>query len=231
MRLEILRDLNAARAARRPAVLMTHLESGEQRLVGEGDLPAGPMGEALSRQLRSGRSGLVDCEGRRLFLTVQEPAIRLVVIGAVHISQALAPMAGIVGLDLTVVDPRTAFASPERFDGTRLVADWPQDVFAATPPDRYTAVAALSHDPRIDDPSLDAALRADCFYIGALGSRKSHAARLLRLAALGHEPAALERIRAPIGLDIGAVTSAEIAVSIVAEIIAARDRKPSRTTA
>lgn len=228
MRLDLLRRLNAERAARRPAVLVTELPGGEQRLVTEEALAADPLGEALEARLRAGRSGPVEAAGRHYFLTVQEPPVRLLAIGAVHISQALAPLARIAGLDMTVIDPRTAFATPERFGDTRLVTAWPQEAFAQAPPDRFTAVAALTHDPKIDDPALDAALRAGCFYVGALGSRKTHAARVGRLAGLGHDAAALARIHAPIGLDIGAVSPAEIAVSVLAEIIAGLRRKPSR---
>jgi xanthine dehydrogenase accessory factor len=154
--------------------------------------------------------------------------VRLVVIGAVHISQALAPLAAIAGLDVTIVDPRTAFATAERFADVTLLAEWPDDAFRTVPLDRFTAVAALTHDPKIDDPALAAALRAACFYVGALGSRKTHAARLGRLGAQGFDEATLARIRAPIGLDIGAVSPAEIAVSVLGEVIASLRRKPPR---
>jgi xanthine dehydrogenase accessory factor len=186
------------------------------------------MVEPLQARLRSGKSGTVEHEGRRYFLTVQEPPVRLVVIGAVHISQALAPLAAIAGLDVTIVDPRTAFATAERFADVTLLAEWPDDAFRTVPLDRFTAVAALTHDPKIDDPALAAALRAACFYVGALGSRKTHAARLGRLGAQGFDEATLARIRAPIGLDIGAVSPAEIAVSVLGEVIASLRRKPPR---
>lgn len=150
--------------------------------------------------------------------------MRLVVIGAVHISQALAPMARALDLVVAVIDPRTAFATPERFPGIDLVAEWPDDALAGPVPplDRYCAVAALTHDPKIDDPALAAALRAECFYVGALGSRKTHAARVARLNEAGFTAAQIGRIAAPIGLDIGAVSPAEIAVSILAQIVAAQ---------
>lgn len=228
MRLELLQRLNAERAARRPAVLVTELPGGEQRLVTEDQVATDPLAEALGARLRAGRSGTVEVADRRYFLAVQEPPVRLLAIGAVHISQALAALARIAGLDVTVIDPRTAFATPERFGATALVAAWPQEAFAQAPLDRFTAVAALTHDPRIDDPALDAALRAGCFYVGALGSRKSHAARVGRLAGLGHAAETLGRIHAPIGLDIGAVSPPEIAVSILAEIIASLRRTPPR---
>lgn len=229
MRLDLLRALNVERSARRAAVLVTDLADGGQRLVKEGDIAADPLADALRTRLRAGRSGTVEAGGRASFLTVQEPAVRLVVIGAVHISQALAPLASLAGLDVTIVDPRTAFATPERFEGVRLVAEWPDDAFGHAPLDRFTAVAALTHDPKIDDPALVAALRAGCFYVGALGSRKTHAARLARLGALGFDEATLARIHAPIGLDIGAGSPAEIAVSVLGEVIGDLRRKPLRS--
>ena len=159
---------------------------------------------------------------------MQVPPVRLIAIGAVHISQALATMARLVELDVTIVDPRSAFATPERFPDVDLVAEWPEEVLPRIGLDRYTAVALLSHDPKIDDPALVAALKAECFYIGALGSRKTHGRRLERIQALGFGAEALARIHAPIGLDIGAVSPAEIAVSILGEIIAALRKKPKR---
>ncbi len=228
MRLDLLSRLNAERAARRAAVLVTDLGGGEQRLVLAPAVAADPLGAALDARLRSGRSGTVEHEGRRFFIAVQEPPVRLVAVGAVHISQALAALARVAGLDVVVVDPRTAFATPERFGDVRLVAAWPDDAFRAEPLDPFTAVAALTHDPKIDDPALRAALRAGCFYVGALGSRRTHAARADRLAAHGFDAAAVARVRAPIGLDIGAVSPAEIAVSILGEVVAALRRKPLR---
>jgi xanthine dehydrogenase accessory factor len=177
-------------------------------------------GEAVAAAIRLGRSGMAEVDGRKVFLTVHVPPVKVVVTGAVHISQAMAPIARTLGLDITVVDPRTAFATPERFPDVALIAEWPD---AALPPlgvDRYTAFVALTHDPKIDDPALEHALRAECFYIGALGSRKTHAKRVERLAAAGFDAASIARIRAPIGLDIGAVSPAEIAVAIIGEIVA-----------
>ena len=228
MRLEILSRLNAERAARRAAVVVTDLATNEQRLVPAASLEADPLAEPLATALRQGKSGTIQHDGRALFLAVQVPPVRLVVIGAVHVSQALAPMARVAGLDVTIVDPRTAFATPERFPDVALLAEWPDAAVARIGLDRFTAVAALTHDPKIDDPGLDAALRADCFYIGALGSRKTHAARVARLAAAGHSDESIARIHAPIGLDIGAVSPAEIAVSVLGEIVGALRRKPTR---
>jgi xanthine dehydrogenase accessory factor len=162
----------------------------------------------------------------KFFLTVHVPPTQLVITGAVHISQALAPIAKILGYDVTIVDPRTAFASIERFPDVKVIAEWPDVALPPLGVDHYTAFVALTHDPKIDDPALTHALAKDCFYIGALGSRKTHGRRLERLKAEGFSDAALARIHAPIGLDIGAVSPAEIAVAIMGEITA-RLRQPA----
>lgn len=219
MDLALLSTLNAERATRRATVLVTELGSGEQRLVKEADLASDPLAEIIDKQLRSGKSGNVEVDGTAWFLTVQAPPPRIVVTGAVHISQALAPMAKLLDLDVTVIDPRTAFATPERFPEVSLLAEWPEEALQKVPFDGYTAFVALTHDPKIDDPALIAALRSDCFYIGALGSRKTHGKRLERLAAVGFGEADVKRIHAPIGLDIGAVSPAEIALAILGEIV------------
>jgi len=216
-----LKKINAERKARRAAVLVTDLSDGRDRVVREGDAVAGDLGVAVGKVFRSGKSGMVEAEGRPFFLNVQLPPPRLVVIGAVHISQALAPMARIAGYDMEIIDPRTAFATPERFPDVPLFADWPETVLKDRPFDAYTAVAAVTHDPKIDDFALKAALDANCFYVGALGSRKTHARRVERLTAMGTSDAALARIRSPIGLDIGAASPAEIAVAVLAQVIAA----------
>ena len=228
MRLDLLGILNAERVARRPTVLVTDLASGEERLVKGADIAADPMAEILDAALRAGKSRGIEHEGKTLFLTVQAPPARIFCIGAVHISQALAPMARLSGFDLTIIDPRTAFATPERFPDVTLLPDWPQNVLPGLGLDQYTGVCLLTHDPKIDDPALIAALRADCFYIGALGSRKTHQKRVERMMAEGFGEAALKRIHAPIGLDIGSVSPAEIAVSVLGEIIAALRKKPLR---
>jgi xanthine dehydrogenase accessory factor len=214
-----LAALNAAKRERRAAVLVSDLTAGTSRLVAEDQTAPDVLGNEIRARLLSGKSGIVDIDGKSLFLNVHLPPPRIVVIGAVHISQALAPMAALSGFAVTIIDPRTAFATPERFAGIDLRADWPDEVFATQPLDRYSAIVAVTHDPKIDDPGLIAALQAGCFYVGALGSRKTHAKRVERLASLGFTPAALCSIRAPIGLDIGAATPAEIAVAILAEII------------
>jgi xanthine dehydrogenase accessory factor len=220
VRLETLSELNAERAARRPVIIVTDVSNGEQRLVKGKDIGTDPLSEDLAKQLRMGKSALVEAGGKKLFLNVYAPTARLVIIGAVHISQALAPLARSLDYDVTVVDPRTGFASPERFPDVPLIAEWPD---VALPPlniDQYTAFAALTHDPKIDDPALLHAFERGCFYIGALGSRKTHARRAERLKAQGAKDSDLARIHAPIGLPIGAVSPGEIAVAIMAEITA-----------
>jgi xanthine dehydrogenase accessory factor len=218
---KLLRELNAERAARRAAILVTDLSGGGDRLVREGDEVGGALGEALGAAFRSGKSGIMETDGKSLFLNVHVPPPRLVMIGAVHISQALAPMARIAGFDVEIIDPRTAFATPERFPDVALRAEWPQDVLKERPFDAYTAVAALTHDPKIDDHPLQAALEAGCFYVGALGSRKTHGRRVERLLAAGLGEEQIGRIHAPIGLAIGAASPAEIAVSVLAQVIGA----------
>ena len=222
MRLADLEKLNEARGARRAAMLVTDLASGESLVEVEGENERPDLREAIDKAYRSGKSGIVETgDGRRLFLNVQVPPPRIAVIGAVHISQALAEMAPVAGFDIRIIDPRTAFATEDRFRGVDLVADWPEDALRAEPLDAYTALVAVTHDPKIDDFPLIAALRARCFYVGALGSRKTHAKRVERLLAEGLTEADIARIDAPIGLDIGAQSPAEIAVAVLGAIIQA----------
>ena len=218
MKLDLLASLNAERAARRAAIVVTNVASGQQRLVKAADIAKDPLKAVLSEHLRSGRSGMEAAAEGRVFLTVYVPAPQLVITGAVHISQVLAPIAKLLGYDVTIVDPRTAFASVERFPDVRVIAEWPDQALPPLGIDRYTAFVALTHDPKIDDPALIHALSCDCFYIGALGSRKTHARRVDRLKQQGVIEADIFRIHAPIGLDIGAVSPAEIAVAIMAQI-------------
>ena len=221
MKLEMLSRLNGERAARRAAVIVTDIRSGEQRLVGQDAIGQDPLAPLLELHLTRGKSALVEQDGRQFFLTVQEPPLKVVIIGAVHISQALIPMMKQLDLNITVIDPRTAFATPDRFPDVSLLAEWPEAVLPSLGFDRYTALVALTHDPKIDDPAIITALRSQCFYIGALGSRKTHARRIERLTSAGFTQADLSRIHAPIGLDIGATSPSEIAVSILAEVVAA----------
>lgn len=220
MKLEILQALNAERAARRPAVVITELGNGAQRLLKADQIDADPLAAEVNKLLRMGKSATIEAEGRKWFIHVHAPTAKMVIIGAVHISQVLAPLARTLGYDVTIVDPRTAFASAERFPDVPLIADWPDVALPPLQVDRYTAFVALTHDPKIDDGALLHALAQNCFYIGALGSKKTHAKRLDRLSAQGASAADLAKIHAPIGLAIGAVSPAEIAVSIMAEITA-----------
>ena len=216
---DLLHALGAARAAGRSVVLATRLPDGAQYLWPDAPAElAAPAAAALSDDA----ARTVDVAGATWFLHPYAPPRRLIIVGAVHIAQALAPLAARTGLAVHVVDPRGAFATAERFPGVSVRQDWPDEALDALAPDSRTAVVTLTHDPKLDDPALDRALRSDAPYIGALGSRRTHASRLDRLRALGHDSTALARIRGPVGLSLGAVTAPEIAVSILAEIIAAR---------
>jgi xanthine dehydrogenase accessory factor len=225
VKLELLSLLNAERAARRAVVLVTNMASGVAEIITVEELTKLPLagsakGEAIVAALRQGKSAMFEDGEQKLFITVHVPDMKVIVVGAVHISQAMVPIARTLGLDLTIIDPRTAFATPERFPDVKLIADWPDAVLSGERIDRYTAFVALTHDPKIDDPGLEIALRAGCFYIGALGSRKTHAGRLQRLATAGFAAEETANIHAPIGLNIGAISPAEIALAIVGEIIA-----------
>jgi xanthine dehydrogenase accessory factor len=225
LRLDILSTLNAERAARRAVAVVTEIASGAQRLVQAKDFSADPLRELLEKHLASGKSGMEQADGAQIFITMHVPPPRLVITGAVHISQALAPMARMLGYDVTIVDPRTAFATVDRFPEIKVIPDWPDTALPPLNIDRYTAFVALTHDPKIDDPALLHALARNCFYIGALGSKKTHARRVQRLKEQGVSQADMARIHSPIGLAIGAVSPAEIAVAIMAEVTA-RLRQP-----
>jgi xanthine dehydrogenase accessory factor len=214
----IAEQIIEARAARRPVALLTWLATGAQRLVTPGE--NAELGDALAEAFRRDRSSTVETPGGEVFIRVYNPPLRMIVIGAVHAAQYLAPLARMAGYDVTIVDPRGAFATEMRFPDVRLVAEWPDEVLPALGLDARTAFVALTHDPKIDDVALRLALASESFYIGALGSTRTHAKRLERLKAQGAEEAALARIHAPIGLDIGAQGPAEIALSIMGEITA-----------
>jgi xanthine dehydrogenase accessory factor len=226
MRLDLLTAMNAERAARRAAVLVTALDGSSQRLVREADIPRDALADAVLPQLRSGKSGTIETASGRYFLEIHLPPPRIVVTGAVHISQALVPMATLVGFDVTIIDPRTAFATPERFPGVKLLAEWPNDALPKVGLDSWTAFVALTHDPKVDDPALEAALASGCFYVGALGSRKTHGRRVESLKKRGVSDEAIARIHAPIGLDIGAASPPEIALAILAQITLRLRRGP-----
>lgn len=222
MRNDTFQQLQADRAAKIPVVLAKNLRTGEETLLylqgkkgSKGWLHQ--VAEAARAALLADRSTTVDTAEGAIFLNVFNPPLRMIVIGAVHISQALAPMAALAGYDVSVVDPRRAFATGERFPGVNLSNDWPDEAMAALKPDLRTAVVTLTHDPKLDDPALGAALRSDAFYIGALGSTRTHAKRLERLRLAGVPEHELSRIHGPAGLAIGARSPAEIAVSILAQ--------------
>jgi xanthine dehydrogenase accessory factor len=225
VRAELLAALQEAKAAKRPVVIATRLPDGEQTLAPDPRAPA-ELNAAAERALRDDESGTVKLRGEDWFLQVHNPPVRIVVVGAVHIAQALVPLAAQLGYGVIVVDPRRSFATDERFPGVAVSTEWPDEAMDALRPDARTVVVTLTHDPKLDDPALDRALKSPAFYIGALGSRRTHAARLQRLRALGHDEAALSRIRGPVGLNIEAVTAPEIALSILAEIVAVRRGAP-----
>ena len=231
MKLDLLHTLNTERAARRAVVVITDVESGDERLVKAVDAAKDPLADVIEKRLRMAKSGMEETSQGRVFLTVHVPSPQLVITGAVHISQALAPIGALLGYDVTIVDPRTAFASPQRFPDVKVIAEWPDEALPPLNVDRYTAFVALTHDPKIDDPALKHALSRDCFYIGALGSRKTHAKRVERLKQAGVSDATIARIHAPIGLPIGAVSPSEIAVAIMAEITASLRLKVDKAEA
>ncbi len=224
MRKALLAALRADLAAKRPVVLATDLATGGSLLVHPWDGPAGEappeLLDAARAAAQADQSRTWDGPGGALFLRVYNPPVRVVIVGAVHIAQALAPMVQLAGYDAVVVDPRRSFATGARFPGVPLVADWPDEALPRLGLTRRTAVVTMTHDPKIDDPALVAALRSDVFYIGALGSKKTQGARRERLAALGFDAAAQARIHGPVGLPIGAVSTAEIAVSILSQVVA-----------
>jgi len=225
MKQAFLSNLIAAKTAKHPTVVITDLASGAQTLwidgKSEGDVSITPaLGESIERTLRRDKGETLDDGGVRYFLQPFPPPKRMIIVGAVHIAQSLVPMAKLSGYDVTIVDPRQAFSSETRFPGVTLNHDWPDEAMKALDPDRRTAIVTLTHDPKLDDPALSIALRSDAFYIGSLGSNRTHARRLDRLREADFSEAELSRIEAPIGLDIGAVSPAEIAISIMGEVTA-----------
>jgi xanthine dehydrogenase accessory factor len=224
MKTELLNRLLQDRKAKRQVAQLTHLESGAQALVYPDDDTHGALAvdDALRAvalaAIQDDRSGVHETPAGEVFIQVFNPPLRMIVVGAVHIAQPLARMAAVAGYDVSIVDPRGSFATSDRFPGVELVNEWPDEAMVSLDPDRRTAVVTLTHDPKIDDPALEVAVRSDAFYIGALGSRKTHAARLMRLADSGFNDAETGRIHGPVGLDLGAVSPAEIAVSILAQL-------------
>jgi xanthine dehydrogenase accessory factor len=208
----------AARAERRAIAVITELTSGDQRLVEAGDATGDVLGDVLADGFRFDRSGVHQSGAGEVFVSIQNPPLQMIIVGAVHIAQGVTPIAAAAGYDVTVIDPRGAFASEERFPGVKVRPEWPDEVLPEMALDARTAFLALTHDPKIDDPALEAALASECFYIGALGSRRTQASRLERLTAAGVSDDKLKRIHGPIGLDIGARGAPEIAISIMAEV-------------
>ncbi len=214
---EILAEISAAREKRMAVALITDTKTGAQQIVHPGEVQGHALSSDLEKGFRFDKSAMVGDH----FVAIYNPPLRLVIIGAVLIAQSVIPLAQACGFDLAVIDPRGAFATGARFPDVSLHADWPQDVLPKLGLDARTGFMALTHDPKIDDPALDLALKSQAFYIGALGSKKTQSARRERLLAQGFDDAALTRVCGPIGLNIGAVGSAEIAVSIMAEMIKA----------
>ena len=213
-----LQQILADQAGKRAVVLATDLATGDERLIYPHEYGDDPLMSAAQDTARLDKCALVEHEGTKVFLNVYNPHLQLIIVGAVHIAQPLAQMAAITGYDVTVVDPRAAFADAERFPGITVMSEWPDDALAVLAPNARTAVVTLTHDPKIDDVALEVALRAPVFYIGALGSRKTHSARLQRLGQAGFSDADLTRISGPVGLAIGAKSPAEIAVAVLAQI-------------
>ena len=231
MKRDIVERLLAARKTGLPVALVTDLNTGLQTLVYEDAIHGGfgledDLLAEVRERLRQDRSGLItdpeDEDGLRLFVQAHNPPLRLLVVGAVHIAQALAPLAALTGYAVTVIDPRGSFATESRFPGVSLHDAWPDEALSDLKIDSRTAVVTLTHDPKLDDPALLVALRSPAFYVGSLGSRRTHAKRLERVKEQGVTDAELARIHAPVGLDIGAVSPAEIALSVMAQITAVR---------
>ncbi|MBY0320979.1 MAG: XdhC family protein [Reyranella sp.] len=230
MKAETIKALQAARSERRAVALATRLSDAAEALVyrdkAEGPLAAdAAIVAAARRAMDVGRSETVDVGGAKIFLNVYVPPARLIIVGAVHIAQSLAPMATMLDFDVTVVDPRGAWATANRFPGVKVIQDWADEAFQAMGLDASTAVVTLTHDPKLDDPALEAALKSDVFYIGALGSKRTHAKRKERLSEVGITDDQFSRIHGPVGLNIGAKSPAEIAVSILGQIVEVRARR------
>jgi xanthine dehydrogenase accessory factor len=227
MKRDILDRLQKSRAAKTPVALATNLRSGQQRLIfldgDEGELCLDVDMTAAARDaIKRDEHVRFSTPAGEVFVQTFNPPPRVIIVGAVHIAQPLARMAALTGYGVTIVDPRRGFAGSQRFEDFEVEGDWPDEAMARLKPDIRTAVVTLTHDPKLDDPALDAALKSSAFYIGALGSRKTHGARLERLKALGFTDDQLKRIHGPVGLDIDALSPAEIAISIVAQITQVR---------
>ncbi len=230
MKAETLAALQDARTKRRAVTLATRLSDAAEALVYRDDAKGELAGDAeilaaARRAMDIGKSETVEIGAAKIFLNVYVPPPRLIIVGAVHIAQSLAPMAAMLEFDVTVVDPRGAWATTQRFPGVKVIQDWADEAFQAMGLDVSTAVVTLTHDPKLDDPALESALKSDVFYIGALGSRRTHAKRKERLAEVGITEEMFARVHGPVGLNIGAKSPAEIAVSILGQIIEVRARR------
>ncbi|NQW08278.1 MAG: XdhC family protein [Alphaproteobacteria bacterium] len=222
MKADTFGALQTARRSKTPVALVIGIDGdGSEALVYadrvDSSLPEAVIAEARTR-LRDDKTGVMEIGGTHWFIDCHNAPLRVIVVGAVHITQTLAPMAAIAGYEVIVVDPRASFATPERFPNVHLLDEWPDDAMVELAPDARTAVITLTHDPKLDDPALEVALNSEAFYIACLGSRRTHARRLDRLRALGFDEATLNRIHGPAGLPIGAVSPAEIAIAIMAEL-------------
>ena len=231
MKAETIKALQEARKERRAVTLATRLSDAAEALVyldkAEGTLASDvAIVSAARKAMDIGRSETVEVGGQKIFLNVYVPPARLIIVGAVHIAQSLAPMATMLDFDVTVVDPRGAWATTNRFPGVKVIQDWADEAFQQMGLDVSTAVVTLTHDPKLDDPALEAALKSDVFYVGALGSRRTHAKRKDRLMSeAGITEEQFARIHGPVGLNIGAKSPAEIAVSILGQIVEVRARR------
>ncbi len=230
MQAKTLAALQQARSARKAIVLATRLSDAAETLIYPDRVEGAQAGDATlvaaaRRALGTGKSETIDVGSEKIFLNVYVPPPRLIIVGAVHIAQTLAPMATMLEFDVTVVDPRGAWATSQRFPGVKIIKEWADEAFQEMGLDVSTAVVTLTHDPKLDDPALESALKSDAFYIGALGSRKTHAKRKERLSQVGITDEMFARVHGPVGLNIGAKSPAEIAVSILGQIIEVRARR------
>ena len=224
-RREILERILAARREGRMLVRALDVESGEEKLL-DPERDTSPLGVTAAEAARNDTSRRVTVDGRNWFLSVYNTPWEIVVIGAVHIAQPLAALAQSAGYRVRVIDPRAAYATDERFPGMTLERDWPEQALARQPLSKRSALVALTHDTKIDDDGLLSAMRSDAFYIGALGSTRTHAKRIVRLSERGASAELLTRIHGPVGLSIGARAPAEIAIAILAELVQVRRMKP-----
>ena len=222
MHIDTLKNIAAAETAKEQIVLVTNLSTGEEHLLNAAalDAPSDDIATAACDAAMSDKSQIVEIGGTEYFVNVFNPPLELIIVGAVHIAQALAPMAQLAGYDVSIIDPREAFADDDRFPETRLISQWPDEALKASVISKRTAIVTLTHDPKLDDAALGPALSSDAFYIGALGSKKTQTARRNRLARAGHTEDSINRVCGPVGLAIGARNPAEIAIAILAQMTA-----------